>query len=95
MISSTMQEFPLTITAVLRHGERVYGGAECVTWTETGPRRATYAAIAANAGRLANGLARLGVEPGDRVGTFMWNSQEHMEAYLAIPSLGGWYAGGA
>jgi fatty-acyl-CoA synthase len=88
VISSTMQEFPLTITAVLRHGERVYGTAECVTWTETGPRRATYATIAANAGRLANGLARLGVEPGDRVGTFMWNSQEHMEAYLAVPSMG-------
>jgi len=83
-----MQDFPLTITAVLRHGAQVYGTAECVTWTETGPRRATYATIAANAARLANGLARLGVEPGDRVGTFMWNSQEHMEAYLGVPSMG-------
>ena len=59
-----------------------------MTWTETGPRRATYATIAENAGRLANALARLGVKAGDRVGTFMWNSQEHMEAYLAIPSMG-------
>src|SRR5215472_5857163 len=24
----------------------------------------------------------------DRVGTFMWNTQEHMEAYLAVPSMG-------
>ncbi|MDQ1450071.1 MAG: hypothetical protein QOC79_3042 [Actinomycetota bacterium] len=88
MISSTMQDFPLTITAVLRHGMRVYAGAECVTWTDTGPRRATYGTIAANAGRLANALTRLGVQQGDRVGTFMWNSQEHMEAYLAIPSMG-------
>jgi fatty-acyl-CoA synthase len=88
VISSTMQDFPLTITAVLRHGQRVYGGAECVTWTDAGPRRATYGTIAANAGRLANALTRLGVQAGDRVGTFMWNSQEHMEAYLAIPSMG-------
>jgi len=88
VISSTMQDFPLTITAVLRHGMRVYAGAECVTWTDTGPRRATYGTIAANAGRLAHALTRLGVQPGDRVGTFMWNSQEHMEAYLAIPSMG-------
>ncbi|MDQ1456330.1 MAG: hypothetical protein QOH28_1950 [Actinomycetota bacterium] len=88
MIASTMQDFPLTITAVLRHGMRVYAGAECVTWSDTGPRRATYGTIAANAGRLANALTRLGVQPGDRVGTFMWNSQEHMEAYLAIPSMG-------
>jgi fatty-acyl-CoA synthase len=83
-----MQEFPLTITAVLRHGMKVYGDAECVTWTESGPRRASYRTVGENAGRLAHALTRLGVQDGDRVGTFMWNSQEHMEAYLAIPSMG-------
>src|SRR5713226_43051 len=83
-----MQDFPLTITAVLRHGMSVYAGAECVTWSDTGPRRATYGTIAANAGRLANALTKLGVQPGDRVGTFLWNSQEHLEAYLAIPAMG-------
>ena len=88
MFASTMQDFPLTITAVLRHGMSVYGDTECVTWTDAGPRRSTYGTIAANAGRLANALAGLGVRAGDRVGTFMWNSQEHMEAYLAIPSMG-------
>jgi fatty-acyl-CoA synthase len=88
MLPSTMQEFPLTISAVLRHGRTVYGDAECVTWTENGPRRATYATIADNAGRAAGALARLGVKSGDRVGTFMWNSQEHMEVYLAVPSMG-------
>ena len=31
---STMQDFPLTIAAILRHGERVYANSECVTWTE-------------------------------------------------------------
>ena len=30
---STMQDFPLTITAILRHGAEVYGDSECVTWT--------------------------------------------------------------
>jgi fatty-acyl-CoA synthase len=83
-----MQDFPLTITAVLRHGAAVYGGTECVTWTDDGPRRTTYGVIAQNAGRLAHALAGLGVGSGDRVGTFMWNSQEHMEAYLAVPSMG-------
>ncbi len=85
---STMQDFPLTITTVLRHGGTVHANAECVTWTDTGPRRTTFGAIAANAHRLAHALARLGVQAGDRVGTFMWNSSEHMEAYLAIPSMG-------
>src|SRR5689334_7932826 len=83
-----MQDFPLTITAVLRHGAAVYGGTECVTWTDDGPRRTTYGVIAQNAARLAHGLAGLGIGNGDRVGTFMWNSQEHMEAYLAVPSMG-------
>ena len=88
MTDSTMQDFPLTIAAVLRHGQHVYADAECVTWTDSGPRRTTFGTIAANAHRLADALAQLGVQPGERVGTFMWNSSEHMEAYLAIPAMG-------
>jgi len=38
--------------------------------------------------RLSVALARLGVQPGDRVATLAWASQEHFEAYLAIPSMG-------
>ncbi len=88
-MQSTMQDVPLTITAILQHGRRVYGAKECVTWTGDGPpRRATYAEVADNADRLAAGLARLGVAPGDRVGTFAWNNQEHLEAYFAVPGLG-------
>ncbi len=85
---STMQDFPLSISAILRHGERVYPESECVTWTETVPRRASFAEVGANAARLAHTLARLGIENGDRVGTFCWNTQEHLEAYLAVPSMG-------
>jgi fatty-acyl-CoA synthase len=89
MTASTMQEYPLTITSVLQHGRRVYGDRECVTWTgEAAPRRATYAEVADNADRLAAALVALGVQPGDRVGTFCWNTQEHLEAYFAIPCLG-------
>jgi acyl-CoA synthetase (AMP-forming)/AMP-acid ligase II len=86
--ASTMQDFPLTITAVLRHGRKVYADRECVTWTGAGGRRGTYAEIADNAERLAAALARLGVQAGERVGTFCWNSQEHLEAYFAIPCMG-------
>ena len=84
-----MQDFPLTIAAILRHGERVYAD-ERVRHLDRRRARAAprYATVAANAARLANALARLGVETGDRVGTFMWNSQEHLEAYLAVPSMG-------
>ena len=65
MINSTMMDdYPLTIGAILRHGERVYGQSECVTWTGEGePRRATYAQVAQNARKLAGALAGLGAGP--------------------------------
>ena len=48
----------------------------------------SYAEIDADSARLAQALTNLGIEAGDRVGTFMWNSTEHLEAYLAVPSMG-------
>jgi fatty-acyl-CoA synthase len=88
MIRSTMQDYQLTIGAIMRHCARVYPGSECVTWTGSGTRRASYAEIAQNAGRLAGALARLGIGPNDPVGTFMWNNQEHLEAYFGVPAMG-------
>jgi fatty-acyl-CoA synthase len=88
-IASTMQDdFQLTISAILEHGSRVYGGSEVVTWQGDSSRRATFAEVGANAQRLANALAGLGVQRGDRVGTLCWNSQEHLEAYFAVPGMG-------
>jgi len=88
MIRSTMQDYPLTIGAIMRHGAAVYGGSECVTWTGSGARRASYKQVAANAGRLAGALARLGIGAGDPVATFCWNNQEHLEAYFGVPAMG-------
>jgi fatty-acyl-CoA synthase len=92
VITSTMQDdFQLTVPAMLRHGEQVYGRSEVLTWTgsDAGPRRVTFADIGRRARRLAGALVDLGVGPGDRVGTLSWNNQEHLEAYFAIPGLGG------
>jgi fatty-acyl-CoA synthase len=85
---STMQDRPLTVTTILEHGRRVHATSEVVTFEGDGARRASFAAIAERAERLAAALTRLGVRPGDRVGTFCWNSQEHLEAYLAVPAMG-------
>ncbi len=38
--------------------------------------------------RLARVLDRLGVKQGDRVGTFAWNNQRHLELYMAVPCVG-------
>ena len=88
MIRSTMQEFQLTIPAIMRHGASVYGASECVTWTGALPRRASYAQVTQNAGRLARALARLGIGANDPVATFCWNNQEHLEAYFGVPGMG-------
>ncbi|MGH3181844.1 MAG: AMP-binding protein, partial [Streptosporangiaceae bacterium] len=88
MIRSTMQDFPLTIPAIMRHGASVYGASECVTWTGALPRRASYTQVAQNAGRLAGALSRLGIGPNDPVATFCWNNQEHLEAYFGVPGMG-------
>jgi fatty-acyl-CoA synthase len=52
------------------------------------PRSVTFAEIGANARRLAHGLSELGVGPGTRVCTLMWNNPEHVTACLAIPAMG-------
>ncbi|HEY1733270.1 MAG TPA: AMP-binding protein, partial [Acidimicrobiales bacterium] len=85
---STMQDAPLLISGILRHGAAVYGDSEVVTVEADGYRTATFAEVAVRAEQLASALRRLGVGPGDRVGTFCWNNQGHLEAYLAVPSMG-------
>jgi fatty-acyl-CoA synthase len=87
-MQGTMQDFPLTIGMLFRHGAAVHRDAEVVTFEGEGSRRATFAQVADRTERLAAAMTRLGVEAGDRVGTFMWNDQEHLEAYFAIPGLG-------
>ncbi|MFE3059409.1 long-chain fatty acid--CoA ligase [Nocardia sp. NPDC059239] len=87
-MQSTMNEVPLSIAQLLRHGSTVHADAEVVTWTESGPRRRTYAEVGQRCAQLAHALRGLGVTGDDRVATFMWNNAEHLEAYLAVPSMG-------
>src|SRR5487761_488649 len=87
-VRSTMMDLPLTITSIMRYGTSVFGDREVVTWTGGGTRRLTYSEAGRRAARLANALRRLGVDADQRIGTFMWNNAEHLEAYLAIPSMG-------
>ena len=87
-VRSTMQDAPLTVAMLLRHGARVYADSVVRTVEEHGVREATYAEVAARSARLAGALEGLGVQVGDRVGTFLWNTQEHLEAYLAVPAMG-------
>jgi fatty-acyl-CoA synthase len=85
---STMQDCPLTINAIFEHSRRVHSDSEVVTFMGDASRRASYCEMGERAERLAAALKRLGIKQGDRVGTFCWNSQEHLESYFAIPCMG-------
>jgi acyl-CoA synthetase (AMP-forming)/AMP-acid ligase II len=84
-----MQDSPLTIGSIMRFGVQVFGDSEVVTLGEGGQRRRrSFSETATRAARLANALRALGIDGDQRVATFMWNNAEHLEAYLAIPSMG-------
>jgi fatty-acyl-CoA synthase len=88
-MDSTMMDYPLTITTVMRYGTTLFSDKEVVTCAGDEPaRRRSYAVVGERSARLANALRALGVDGDQRVGTFMWNNAEHLEAYLAIPSMG-------
>src|SRR5580692_4808540 len=87
---STMQDAPLLVSGIIRHGQNVYGDSQVIT--VTGPAgeavESSFTEVAERAERLARALEKLGVGDSDRVGTFLWNNRTHLEAYLAIPGMG-------
>jgi fatty-acyl-CoA synthase len=88
VMQSTMQNFPLTITGILRHGTGWNSARKVITKTPGGYRQICFRELGTRAAQLAHGLRELGVAAGDRVATFMWNNQEHLEAYFAAPCMG-------
>ena len=84
-----MMGFPLTIPALLRRTETFWGDRPVVTrQPDRSVTRSTYRDCLVRARRLAVALEQAGVKPGDRVATFCWNHQSHLEAYYAVPMAG-------
>ena len=91
MLEGLMQDdFPLTLGHALDRMRTVNAAAEVVTLRSAdGDRtRARFDAIADRIDRLAGALRAYGINESDRVATFAWNTQEHVELYMAIPCLG-------
>src|SRR4051794_41864012 len=88
-VRSTMQDRPLTVASILRHGAAVFSDSSVVTVGDNGSRRASFGEVAERSHRLAAAPSSLGGEGDSRVGTFMWDKQEHPEAYPPHPSMGG------
>jgi fatty-acyl-CoA synthase len=84
-----MDDFPLTLTLVAGRAERFHGHRRVVSRRpDHSLHETTYEELIARARRLSGGLAELGVNPGSRVATLLWNQPEHLELYFAVPAMG-------
>ncbi len=85
---STMQDGALSITSIMNYGATTFPKASVTTYLGDGGLTITYEDTAKRTASLANALASIGVKDFDRVGTFAFNTQQHLEAYMAVPSMG-------
>src|SRR5271165_5779036 len=85
---STMQDRQLTVPSLFRHGAAIHADSRISSFDGERVSATTFAHVAARASRLTAALHRLAVRPGDRVGTFCWNTPQHLEAYFAVPCMG-------
>jgi fatty-acyl-CoA synthase len=82
-------DYQLTLPAMLRRAEALYGPKEIVTRRpDKSFHRYTYADFVRRVKKLAVALGELGLEKSDRVATLAWNNHQHLEAYFGVPSSG-------
>jgi acyl-CoA synthetase (AMP-forming)/AMP-acid ligase II len=89
-MKSTMMDFPLVLPAILERARRPFGAVETVSRMPDGSlSRSTLGQLYVRARRIAEALTKLGLGPGERVGTLMWNHDTHVAAYFGVPCAGG------
>jgi fatty-acyl-CoA synthase len=89
-VRGLMMNSPLLVTSLLERAAKLFGDVEIVSRrADRSIHRYTYRECWPRACRLAMALRGFGLQPGDRVGTLMWNHYAHFEAYFGIPLAGG------
>ena len=79
-------EVPLTPLEFARRARRLYADRQAVV---DGERRLTYGEFFERCDRWSAALQQMGVRPGDRVATVASNTLAHLEAFYAVPRIGG------
>ena len=86
----TMMDFPLTLPAILERSGKLFHRVEIVSRRpDCSIQRTTYGAFYRRARRFADAMTKLGLRPGDRVASMMWNHSGHLEAFFGVPCAGG------
>ncbi|WP_248322208.1 3-(methylthio)propionyl-CoA ligase [Caballeronia sp. Sq4a] len=84
-----MMDIPLLASSLLSHAARHFGDTEIVSKRIEGDiHRYTYRDCEKRAKQLAQALAALGVEQGERIGTLAWNGYRHLECYYGVSGMG-------
>ena len=87
-MQSLMMDVELTIADILRHVAVNHPEQKLVSLTDGAVVQGTYGGFAKRVAQLAHALVKLGVKPGDRVASFGWNTNRHLELYYAVPCIG-------
>src|SRR5579863_751649 len=86
----TMMDFPLTLPTLLERAGKLFPRVEIVSRRpDRSVVRTCYGSFYRRARRLAYALTKLGMQPGDRVASMMWNHAGHLEAFFGVPCAGG------
>src|ERR1700686_1262887 len=86
----TMMDFPLTLPTILERAGKIFPRVEIVSCKpDRSIARSCYGEFYRRARRLAAGLTKLGLQPGDRVASLMWNHAGPLEAFFGVPCAGG------
>ncbi len=78
-------KFQLNIKNILPSIIWKYSDQEIV---DQGVRRYTYKQFFDRVSRIASGLTKIGVKPGDKVAVLDWDTVHYMESYFSVPMLG-------
>lgn len=89
LMLSTMMHTPLGVNTLFQFGARHFPTSRVGEYDGSAIHWHSYADITRQACQIANTLTVLGLDEGDRVATFLWNSATHLAVYLAVPSMGG------
>jgi fatty-acyl-CoA synthase len=85
-VEGLMMDYQLNVPAILRRADDLYGDGEIASrLPDKSWHRYTYADCVSRTKRLTVALRKLGLEDGDRIGTFMWNHSQHLEVYIGAP----------
>jgi hypothetical protein len=83
--SASAYDYPLLIKNLL-HTPLAQAPEQEIVYRDL--RRYNYITLHERIGRLASGLTRLGVHPGDTVAIMDWDSHRYLESFFAVPMMG-------